>query len=315
MNRVLLIDGNWYLHRAYHVAKAMKTPAVRMRKSLPSHILSMILKDLEVLAATHVAVAFDAPNGFRYKIYPEYKANRMKVDADPNSHEIDENKRIRKDEIYSFLKKIKGVLKHAGIRHVTVDGMEADDVLAAAATTLATKATVYIATRDKDLMQVVNDKILMYWPASGKKPHLLVDEKEVFKIKGVKPKKMFELLCLTGDASDNIPGIVKSTKKGKLNRRIGMATAAKILNKFGSIKKCMKSKEVEGKLLRKNRDRLHIASKLIRLQVGCWKPKLKELRLGKVNEQELVKCLGYLPKNIFSVREGLEEIKMKGLFR
>lgn len=315
--RVLLIDGTWYLHRAYHVARAMKVPAVRMRKSLPGHVLSMVLKDIEFLNATHVAITFDAPDGFRYKIYPEYKANRLKVDVNPNDHEVDENKRMRKDEIYSFLKKVKKVLKYAGFCVVTVDEMEADDLLAAGASKLSKKAIIFIATRDKDLMTMVNDedRVKLYWPATGKTPALFIDEKEVTKIKGVPPRKMFELLCLAGDKVDNIPGVVRKTKKGTY-KNLGLAGAAKLLKQFGSIKKAMKDKTApEGKMLRSNKSRLHISMKLVRLNTECWNPRLKDLEFKKVDEQGLVNSIGYLPKNIYSIRQDASISKMRGLFR
>lgn len=317
MIRVLLVDGTWYLHRAYHVARGQKVPAVRMRKSLPGHVLSMVLKDIEATRASHVAVAFDSPDGFRYKIYPEYKANRMKVDVNPNEHEVDYDKRMRKDEIYSFLKKVKNVLRYAGISVITVPEMEADDIIAAGAVHISRKhdSKVFIATRDKDLMQVVTDRVRLYWPATGKqKEPFIVGPEEVKKIKGVGPDKIHDLLCIAGDHSDNIPGVLRKTSKG-IYKRVGLRPAAKILNEHGSIRKAMKSKSKEGRMLRNNKSRLHIAAKLVALRTTCWKPKLKHVSLGKVDEENLVNAIGYVHKNIYSVREDVSISKMKGFFK
>ncbi len=306
MARVLLVDGPWYLHRAWHAVTARKDFRY-LERSLPAQILSMVLKDSTKLSCTHVAVLFDAPDSFRYKIYPRYKANRREVslrellNADPGVRN-----QIPDINVYTFLETLKSVLQAAGIPAFQIANMEADDSLAAGALCLAEKHSVFLATHDKDLMQVLeNSNIKMFWPGGKKNPDKIVDAREVKKIKGVLPSQMRDFLILIGDKVDNIPGIPKVKDK----------TAQKILTEHGNISEAIVSKGKWGELLRKHRDKLNLARKLIQLKTDCWTPSLSDVALKPVNKDKLIKLIGTVPEVLNELHTTSNMAKVKGLFR
>ena len=306
MARVLLVDGNWYLHRAWHAVTARKDYRF-LERSLPAQVLSMVIKDSTKLNCTHLAVIFDAPNSFRYKIYPRYKANRREISLrDLLGGEPDVRSSIPDINVYTFLETLKRVLRAAGITTVQIENMEADDALAAGALCLAEDNTVYLATRDKDLMQVLeNSNIKMFWPGNKKNPDRLVDAKEVKKIKGVLPSQIRDFLILLGDKVDNIPGVPGVAEK----------TAVKILEEHGSISEAIVAKSKWGEKLRKYRDKLNLARKLIQLKTDCWGPELKDLALRPVNKEKLIKLIGFVPDVLNELHANSNMANVKGLFR
>ncbi len=157
-----------------------------------------------------VAVFDTGEPTFRHKKYPEYKATREKMP----------------EEMISQLGSIKRMLNAFGVPTVERDGYEADDVIGTLAR-LAEKEgiDVFMVTGDKDFMQLISPKIKMYKPGRSGNDVEIVDEKGVEKKFGVKPSQVIEVLALTGDAVDNVPGI-----KG-----IGEKTAIPLIQKHGSV--------------------------------------------------------------------------------
>jgi len=202
-----LIDGSGYVFRAYHAlpplstSKGMPTGAVR-------GVASMLLRDLREQKPTHLAVCFDLQaRERRAEIYPEYKANRV---APP-------------DDLVPQFALVRDVVRALELPLLEVAGYEADDIIATLAREAVEKGfDVVVVTGDKDLMQLVRDgKVRMY---DGMKDAWFGDA-EVQARWGVPPSKVGDLLALTGDASDNVPGV-----KG-----VGEKTAAQLLGEFGSL--------------------------------------------------------------------------------
>ena len=151
---------------------------------------------------------FDAKGKtFRNDVYKDYKANRPPMP----------------DDLREQLKPLKEIVKAIGFPLIEIEGVEADDVIA----TLVKKAKennfkAVISSLDKDLMQLVEDPISTMMNTMT---HQIFDEAKVFEKFGVKPNQIRDMLALTGDASDNIPGVPK----------VGQKTAAKWLNEFGDL--------------------------------------------------------------------------------
>lgn len=209
MNRLVLIDGNAILHRAYHALPPTFTaPDGRMVNAVYG-FTTMLLRLIADLKPTHVAVAFDRPKPtFRKDMFEEYQAKRPKMD----------------DELVGQIEPIHEVIAAFGIPIFEKDGYEADDVIG----TLAkkTKDQVVIVTGDRDILQLVHDeKVFVYMPTKGLSEAKLYDEKEVKARMGVAPKHLVDYKALAGDASDNYPGVAG----------IGPKTAADLINAFGSI--------------------------------------------------------------------------------
>lgn len=217
MNRLVLIDGNAILHRAYHAIPPLTAPDGSVVNAVYG-FATMLMKIYENLTPSHMAVAFDrAAPTFRKKLFDGYQSKRPEMDKD----------------LVSQIDRVHELVESFGIPIFEKDGYEADDVIG----TLASKAhqQVIIVTGDRDILQLVEDeKILVYMPTKGLSEAKLYGEKEVVERMGVVPKLIPDLKGLMGDSSDNYPGVPG----------IGPKTAIKLLVKYKSMDGLLKSKEL-----------------------------------------------------------------------
>ncbi len=228
MRKLILIDGNALLHRAYHAYPPLSTPQGELVNAVYG-FSSMLLGVLEKLGPTHVAVAWDVKGPtFRKKEFAEYKANRGPMD----------------EELVNQIERTKEVVSALNIPQFGIEGFEADDIIG----TLARTATdgkaeddtqVIIVTGDRDSLQLIRDKrVVVYLPIHNKNSESFVfDENKVEEVFGLKPKQIIDLKGLMGDASDNIPGV-----KG-----VGKVTATKLMKEFGSLERIYEN--LESKLI------------------------------------------------------------------
>lgn len=218
MNRLVLIDGNAVMHRAYHALPPLTSP-----EGKPVHIVygfvSMILKIFQALKPTHIAVAFDRPGPtFREKLFSGYQSQRPKMEDD-------------------FISQIPLVHETVSAFHIPMfemDGFEADDMIGTITDSVVRSKggkpysidQVVIVTGDRDILQLVtDDKALVYMPTKGLSEGRLYGEKDVVERMGVLPKLIIDLKALMGDASDNYPGV----------SGIGPKTAIHLLAEYGSL--------------------------------------------------------------------------------
>ena len=207
---VLIVDGTAVAYRAFYAVRELST-----RDGRPTNALFGFVRMLRQLEAhwrpDRLVVAFDGGSpAHRLEKCPEYKAQRAPMP----------------DELRSQLGPINEYLEAAGIPAVLLKGQEADDVIATLADRAARSgATVRIATSDKDLMQLVDERVRIVPPTK-------TDEElgvaGVVAKTGVKPSQIVDWLALIGDAADNIPGV----------NGIGPKTATKLLVQFGTLSDC-----------------------------------------------------------------------------
>ena len=203
-DRIFIIDGSSYLYRAYHAMPPLTTSDGRPTGAIKgvTNMLMTLKKDSE---GSPIIVTFDAKGKtFRNDIYDSYKANRPPMP----------------DDLREQLVPLKNVCRAIGFPLIEIEGVEADDVIA----TLVRIAKEnnfksVISSLDKDLMQLVEDP---FAKMMNTMTHQIFDEEKVFEKFGVKPNQIRDMLALTGDTSDNIPGVPK----------VGQKTAAKWLNEF-----------------------------------------------------------------------------------
>ena len=215
MNKELkffIIDGMALIYRAHFAM--IKNPLITKNGQHTSAIYGFansIFKLIKDENPDYLAIAMDCKEPtFRHKMYSEYKANR---EAMP-------------DELVSQLSLIDEMLDSMNIPVIKKPGFEADDIMGTLGRVASAKGiTTYLVSGDKDLMQLVSDKVKLYTPASRFSPTKIYHESDVFDKWGVKPNKMIEFLALLGDSSDNIPGV----------DGIGKKTASKLLSEYGSI--------------------------------------------------------------------------------
>lgn len=204
--RIALIDGYGFVFRAYH-----SLPPLNRQDNTPVGAVygftNMLIKLLASLDVSHMAVVFDAGSKtFRNDIYANYKANRPECPEDLIPQ-------------FPIVREAAESLNLAVLEQV---GVEADDIIATIAKKFAAQGdNVLIVSSDKDLMQLVDDKILMYDAMKNK----IIGINEVKEKFAVEPNKVLDVLALMGDSADNIPGV-----KG-----IGPKTAAELIQQFGSL--------------------------------------------------------------------------------
>jgi DNA polymerase I len=211
MKKLILIDGNAIIHRAFHAMPPFKTSKGELVNAVYG-FASMLLNILNNEKPEYIAVSFDTKaKTFRHEEYDDYKATRTKAP----------------DELYAQIPRIYDLVKIFEIPIYTMDGFEADDVLG----TLATQAEktpdlkTLIATGDHDAFQLVTEKVNVLMPYKGFSESVIFDSQKVFNKYGLKPTQVPDLKGLQGDSSDNIKGV-----KG-----VGAKTATALLQKYGSI--------------------------------------------------------------------------------
>lgn len=211
---IYLIDGSGYIFRAFYAVRPLATSA-----GLPTNAVlgftKMLVKLLREVKAKKIAVAFDVSRDtFRSKMYSDYKANRI---ACP-------------DELLVQMPYFRKVVAALGVQCFEQGGYEADDVIATLAKKFSSQnEQVIIVSGDKDLTQLVSDGISV-WDAMRDVVYDRAKVKEKF---GVFPEQIIDYLSLTGDSSDNIPGV-----KG-----IGDKTAQILVNHFGNLEKLLENTE------------------------------------------------------------------------
>jgi len=224
MRKLILIDGNALLHRAYHAYPPLSTPKGELINAVYG-FSSMLLSVLDKLSPTHCAVAWDVQGKLHRKTeYAAYKANRGPMD----------------EELVSQINRTKEVVEALNIPQFGIEGYEADDIIG----TLSRLATdepkeadtqVVIVTGDRDAVQLIDGKrVVVFLPIQNHHAQSVVfDEDKVMEVYGLKPKQIIDLKSLMGDASDNIPGV----------RGVGKVTATKLVQMFGSLNAIYKNIE------------------------------------------------------------------------
>jgi DNA polymerase I len=205
---IVLVDASVYVFRAYHSL----LPDMRDRDGNPVHAVfgfARFLGDLiERLRPAYIAVAFDERRAasYRNRIYPPYKANRERAPAD----------------LVAQFKCCRELCRHLGVAMFVDPEYEADDLIGTLASIMRAEGVrAAFITRDKDLAQLMRDGDL-FWDFGARSQFGYHDIERYF---GVAPERFADYLALTGDSTDNIPGVPG----------IGHRTAASLMKAFGSL--------------------------------------------------------------------------------
>lgn len=235
MQKLFLIDASGYLYRSYHAILGMTNSQGESTNALFGFIRSLqkLMKDF---SPEHIVAVFDGPRSIekREALYAEYKANRKEMPAD-----------LRYQIGWA-----KDFCTYMGIPQLSVTGVEADDTLGSVAKWAEAEGSqVYLCTSDKDMAQLVTDRILLL---NTFKENLIQGVKEVQETYGVPPERMIDWLAITGDASDNVPGLPG----------FGPKTATALLQEFGTLEAILTQPE---KLKGKKREVVEQSAHLARL--------------------------------------------------
>ena len=266
---LLLIDGSSYLYRAYHAMPDLRavpgdptSPATGAIRGM----INMMQSLRKEVPAVFAACVFDASGPtFRDAIYAEYKANRSPMP----------------DDLRAQIPPIHEVVRLLGFPVIDVPGVEADDVIGTLAHAAAGQGfDVIVSSGDKDLAQLVNERIAIIDTMSGKRRDLAGVQAEF----GVPAHLMVDYQTLVGDAVDNVPGVDK----------VGPKTAAKWLLEYGSldalVARAGEVKGVAGENLRKALGWLPTGRQLVTIKTDCdlngFVPGLPALDAVRLNEPD-----------------------------
>ncbi len=241
---IYLIDGNSYVYRAFYAVKGLTNSA-----GLPTNAVfgftNMLMKIIRDKKPDCVVMAFDTPEPTeRHMLYADYKAHRKETP----------------DELVRQLPYIRRLVSAFNIKTFEIPGYEADDIIGTLAKHFTGKDNrVFIVTADKDMLQLVDDKIRIFDPIKDR----VLDEAYVREKFGVGPERVTEFMALTGDASDNIPGV-----KG-----IGEKTARELLTSFSSLDEIIEhperiQKERFRKMISENLDNVRLSRTLATIDVA-----------------------------------------------
>ena len=251
MNKLLLIDGNSIMNRAFYGIPDMTTNDGRHTNAIYG-FLNIILKVIEEEQATHICVAFDLKKKtFRHEMHEAYKGTRKGMP----------------EELHEQMPRIKEILQAMHIRIVEQEGFEADDLIG----TLSKKGeregfAVTILSGDRDLLQLATDTVLVRIPKTkhGKTEVEDYYAKNVVETYGVTPLIFIDMKGLMGDTSDNIPGVPG----------IGEKTAAKLLAEYGDLDgvyaavDSMKASRMKQNLI-ENKDLAYLSKTLATIKLDC----------------------------------------------
>lgn len=246
-NKILVVDGMALLFRAYF---AQQYSARRLADGTPTNaiygFMQYLFDAVNQFQPTHVACCWDmGSKTFRTEMYSNYKANRPEAP----------------DDLIPQFSLVKDIVAALGIPNIGIEGYEADDCIGTVSKQLSEMAHVYILTGDQDMLQLVSDRIHVVIMKKGRGNYAVYDLDFLKEDKGIHPFQVIEMKGLTGDTSDNYPGV-----KG-----IGEKTALKLLQEFESIDGILGnldslSKSIKAKI-EADLDMLHLSRTLARINI------------------------------------------------
>ncbi len=283
MKKLFILDAVNFLFRAYYGIGPMTNPKGESTGALFGFIRS-VYKIMADFAPDFVIAVFDGPDNkkSRTDLYEHYKSHRKAMPED----------------LYPQLEKALEWCALAGIPLLSIPGVEADDVIGSVAVWAADEGiTVRLCSSDKDLCQLVNDRIHLINPS---KENLEIDADKVVELFGVTPKQMVDYLAIVGDASDNIPGL----------EGFGPKTASTLLKEFGTLDAILAHPEkVAGekkqKVLREGKEIAHLSRKLATININLDFPKEETFFHLKHPDMENLKQF-YTEMNFLSLLKELD---------
>jgi len=266
-----VIDGHALCYRAYFAF--IRNPLINSQGQNTSAIFGftrMLLKLISEQKPDYLVVAFDPPKkSFRFDLYPEYKANREKMP----------------DDLRSQIDEIKHMVTTLGIPRLEHNDFEADDILGTITKKYgAEDLEVVLVTGDKDAFQLVDDHTKIYANKKGITEFELYDAKKVKEKLGIPPEQVIDFMALTGDTSDNVPGV----------RGVGEKTALKLISEYKTLEDLYEHiDEIQGKIrenLKSDRDTAFLSRDLVTirtdvpLEIDLPEAKTPDMRTEAVKE-------------------------------
>jgi DNA polymerase-1 len=272
MKRLVLVDGNALLHRAFHATPPLTTSKGELVNAVYG-FTNMLLRSWDDLKPDYMIIAWDkkAPT-FRHQEYTQYKATRGPAD----------------ETLSGQYERVHEVVKALGVPEFGLNGYEADDLigtLARQAVEEEKKIEVIILTGDRDIMQTINEQVKVLMPKKTLTDVGLYGVQEFIDRFGFQPIQMIEYKALAGDASDNIPGVPG----------IGDVSATKLIKQFGQIEEIYKPENLATlpermqKLLAEGSESAAMSKRLATIDINApIKLDFKDCEVHDYNQQKVV---------------------------
>jgi len=303
MTRLVLIDGNSLLHRAYHALPKTLTTSEGQVVNAVYGFTRMLLKVIKDLKPQYLAVAFDMKGPtFRHLEYEKYKEKRPEMDT----------------ELAAQLPVVKELLESFEIPVYEIQGFEGEDVIAALIAQSAKRKVqsqvqssklggleTVVVTGDRDVLQLVDERTKVYAPLKGLSNPIMYDAAEVQKRYGLTPEQIVDYKALRGDPSDNIPGVPG----------VGEKTAVELLQKYGTLEEVFNHldelPERQQKLLREYRKQAELSQKLATITTNApVELDLDKCRVGDFRSKKAIEALKKLEfKSLVRELEGGEGLR------
>ncbi|MAT42154.1 MAG: DNA polymerase I [Anaerolineaceae bacterium] len=245
-----LVDGHALAYRTYFAMQASAGDRLQTSSGEPTAaiygFINVLFSMMEKEKPEYLAVAFDTGKTFRHDFYEEYKATREKMP----------------DDLREQIERIRQIIDAFDIPRLEAEGMEADDVLGTIANQAVEKGLgVKIITGDRDLLQLVTDRIVVNLPGRSLADASDYFKQDVIKKMGVRPDQIVDLKALMGDSSDNIPGVPGVGEKTAIKLLTEYETLDNIYAHIDEVASRFKNKLEEGK------DLAYISQKLARIRL------------------------------------------------
>lgn len=281
-NKILLLDSNSLMHRAYHAL-----PNLKSSKGLDTGaiygFLSILLRLIKEQKPTHIAAAFDLHGPtFRHEMFKDYKATRKPMD----------------EELRQQVEPLKELITAMGIKIVSLQGYEGDDILGTLSKRFDDECI--IVTGDRDSFQLVSPTTKVFWTKKGVSDIEVYDEERLLQ-DGFTVSQFIDYKALRGDTSDNVPGIPG----------VGEKTAKQLLEKYGSLDEILAhADEIPGKLgqnVQNGKDIAILSKELV--TINCDVPvecTLDDIKFTSVYSQAVRTLLGQLEITSLAARMTFE---------
>jgi DNA polymerase-1 len=290
----MILDGNSILFRAFYALPPLKNKNGIYTNALYG-FLSMLYKLLDEYKPDYICTTFDHKKPtFRHERFKDYKAGRAQA---PN-------------ELVMQFALIRDILDVHKIRHLEIEGYEADDISGTLAKMASEKdMNVFLVTSDKDYLQLVRDKVNVLLTKKGVTNIALFNQSILFDEYGITPKQFIDLKGLMGDSSDNIPGV-----KG-----VGEKTGLKLIKEYGSIDGIYENiDQIQGKLkekLESEKIQAYLSKELSEIIVDLpLELSIEELRYKEPDKKELLEMYKEYDFRLFMSRIKPDEDRQMNLF-
>ena len=270
MEKIIIIDSNSVIHRAFHALPPLKNKKGEVVNAVYGY-LTFLFKAIRELEPKYIAACFDVSKcTFRKDLYCDYKANRQKAP----------------DELYYQIPLVKDVLKKFNISIFEKEGFEGDDLIGTISKKEIVDLEKIILSGDLDNLQLIDDFTKVFFLGHGINTADIFDEKKVYSKYGFYPKQVVDFKALKGDSSDNIPGVTGIGDKTAVNLLNTYSHLEGIYENLDLIKGAVKEKLISGK------EMAFLSKKLASIKTDVdFDFNLEKCQFGKFEKKEIVEML------------------------